>query len=241
LPSFPQLSGTTALVTGGSRGIGFAIARELAAEGCRVVIAGRGPEALERAVTQLNADGLSVSAKTCDVTSVDEVTALFDAIRQRLGKLHFMINNAGAAHALANVDQLSPEEFRRIVDVNLTGTFLCSRAAIPLMSSGGVIVNNVSVAAHQAFPGMAGYNAAKAGALALTNTLREELRSRGIRVLALIPGAVDTEIWQQFWPDAPTEKMMSPQDVARAVVLALSMPPNTAIDEIRMGPAAGTL
>jgi NAD(P)-dependent dehydrogenase (short-subunit alcohol dehydrogenase family) len=241
LPSFPQLSGKTALVTGGSRGIGLAIARELAAEGCRVVIVGRDPEALERAVTQLNADGLSVSAKTCDVTSVDEVTGLFDAIRQRLGELHFMINNAGAAHALANVDQLSPDEFRRIVDVNLTGTFLCSRAAIPLMNAGSVIVNNVSVAAHQAFPGMAGYNAAKAGALALTNTLREELRGRGIRVLALVPGAVDTEIWQQFWPDAPTKKMMLPLDVARAVVLALSMPPRTSIDEIRMGPAAGTL
>lgn len=237
----PQLSGKAALITGGSRGIGFAVARELAAEGCRVIIVGRDSDALERAVTQLNADGLSVSAKTCDVTSIEQVTALFEAIRQRLGQLDFMINNAGAAHALTKVEQLAPDDFRRIIDVNLIGTFLCSRAAIPLMSSGGVIVNNVSVAAHQAFPGMAGYNAAKAGALALTNTLREELRSKGIRVLALVSGAVDTEIWQQFWPDASTEKMMSPQDVARAVVLALSMPPKTAIDEIRMGPAAGTL
>jgi NAD(P)-dependent dehydrogenase (short-subunit alcohol dehydrogenase family) len=236
-----QLDGKNALITGGSRGIGLAIAHELAREGCRVVIVGRDSEALERAVSQFKDEGQAVSAKTCDVTNPDQVMALFEAIWQRLGQLDFMINNAGAAHALTNVDQLSLDEFRRVLDVNLIGTFLCSRAAIPLMTAGGVIVNNLSVAADQAFPGMAGYNAAKAGTLALTKTLREELRGRGIRVLALIPGAVDTEIWQQFWPDAPREKMMSAQDLARAVVLALSMPPGTAVDEIRMGPAAGTL
>jgi short-subunit dehydrogenase len=104
-----------------------------------------------------------------------------------------------------------------------------------------VIVNNLSVAAHQPFAGMSAYNASKAGALALTNTLREELRGQGIRVLALVPGAVDTDIWQQFWPEAPREKMVSTQDVARAVMLALTMPASTSIDEIRIGPAAGTL
>jgi short-subunit dehydrogenase len=109
------------------------------------------------------------------------------------------------------------------------------------MSPGAMIVNNLSVAAHQAFAGMSAYNASKAGALALTNVLREEMREKGIRVLALVPGAVDTDIWQQFWPDAPRYKMMSVHDVARVVVLALSMPTNTAIDEIRMGPASGTL
>jgi NAD(P)-dependent dehydrogenase (short-subunit alcohol dehydrogenase family) len=125
--------------------------------------------------------------------------------------------------------------------VNLVGTFLCCRAAIPLMNGSGVIVNNISVAAHQAFAGMSAYSASKAGALAFTNTLREELRGQGIRVLALIPGAVDTDIWQQFWPAAPRKKMMSALDVARAVVLALSMPANTSVDEIKMGPSVGTL
>lgn len=109
------------------------------------------------------------------------------------------------------------------------------------MSPGAVIVNNLSVAAHQPFTGMSAYSASKAGALALTNTLREELRGQGIRVLGLIPGAVDTDIWQQFWPEAPREKMVSTEDVARAVVLALAMPKNTSVDEIRIGPASGTL
>jgi NAD(P)-dependent dehydrogenase (short-subunit alcohol dehydrogenase family) len=229
------------VVTGGSRGIGLEITRELARNGCRVAIAGRDPQALEAAIAQLKAEGLSISAKRCDVSDSEQVHEFFHAVRERMGGLDFLINNAGAAHALNNVDRLAPEEFRRVIDVNLVGTFLCCRAAIPLMSAGAVIVNNLSVAAHQAFAGMSGYNASKAGALALTNVLREELRQKGIRVLALVPGAVDTDIWQQFWPDAPREKMMPTDDVARAVVLALSMPPNTSIDEIRMGPASGAL
>lgn len=236
-----KLGGKTAIVTGGSRGIGFAIARELALNGCRVAIAGRNPDALESAISQLKGEGLSVSAKSCDISDDSELRDFFESVRQHFTSLDFLINNAGAAHALANVDRLAPEEFRRVVDVNLTGTFLCCRAAIPLMGPGAVIVNNLSVAAHQPFAGMSAYNASKAGALALTNTLREELRAQGIRVLALIPGATDTDIWQQFWPEAPRDKMMSPQDVARVVVLALTMPPNTSLDEIRMGPASGTL
>src|SRR5215469_16242492 len=236
-----NLQGQSAVVTGGSRGIGLAITRQLAREGCRVAIAGRDPQALEAAISDLRKDGLSASAKRCDISDQDQVHEFFHAIRERFASLDYLINNAGAAHALANVDRLSPEEFRRVVEVNLVGTFLCCRAAIPLMHSGSVIVNNLSVAAQTPFAGMSAYNASKAGALALTNTLREELRGQGIRVLALIPGAVDTDIWQQFWPEAPREKMVSPTDVARAVALGLSVPPNTSVDEIRMGPAAGTL
>ena len=236
-----NLTGKTAVVTGGSRGIGLGIAHELAASGCRVAIAGRDSRALEAAIAQFKNEDLSLSAKRCDVSNPDQVNELFQAVRERFKSLDFLINNAGAAHALANVDRLTPDEFRRVIDTNLVGTFLCCRAAIPLMSAGAVIVNNLSVAAHQTFAGMSGYNASKAGALAFTNTLREELRTQGIRVMALIPGAVDTDIWQQFWPDAPREKMVSTQDVARAVVLALTMPPNTSIDEIRIGPASGTL
>jgi NAD(P)-dependent dehydrogenase (short-subunit alcohol dehydrogenase family) len=234
-------TGKTAVVTGGNRGIGLAIARELARNGCNVVISGRNAEALEAALMQLKSEGCTISAKSCDISDSEQVDRLFDAVRQHCGALDFLVNNAGAAHALATVDQIAPEEFRRVVDVNLVGTFLCCHAAIPLMRSGGVIVNNLSVAALQSFSGMSAYNASKAGALALTNVLREELRGKGIRVLALIPGAVDTDIWQQFWPEAPREKMISAEDVARAVALAVLMPANTSIEEIRIGPAIGTL
>ena len=164
---------------------------------------------------------------------------------QEIGKQHstidVLINNAGVAHALAPVDQLPIETWKEVIDTNLTGTFLVTRAALPLMRAGGTIVNNLSVAAVTPFPGMSAYNASKFGALGFTKALREDLRKRGIRVLALLPGATDTEIWGQFWADAPKEKMISAETVAEAVLHAVSAPANTSIDEIRIGPAAGVL
>jgi short-subunit dehydrogenase len=112
---------------------------------------------------------------------------------------------------------------------------------LSLMQSGGTIVNNLSVAAIQPFAGMSAYNASKYGAYGFTQALREDLRKSGIRVLALLPGATDTDIWGQFWPNAPREKMVSPRTVAEAVVHAVSTPANISIDEIRLGPASGVL
>ncbi len=94
-----------------------------------------------------------------------------------------------------------------------------------MMKRGGTIVNNLSVAATRVFAGSAAYNASKHGALGLTNTLREELRPRGIRVIALLPGATDTDIWTTLWPQAPRKKMMSPETVAAAILQAILLPP----------------
>jgi short-subunit dehydrogenase len=109
------------------------------------------------------------------------------------------------------------------------------------MAAGGTIVNNISVAAVHPFAGMAAYTASKAGALGFTNVLREDLRKRGIRVLALMAGATDTEIWNQFWPDAPREKMVSSETVAQAVCHALTIPDKATIEEIKIGPTVGVL
>jgi short-subunit dehydrogenase len=119
--------------------------------------------------------------------------------------------------------------------------FLTTRAALAMMKAGGTIVNNLSVAAVQPFEGMAAYNASKYGALGFTNALRLDLRKRGIRVLALMPGATDTAIWDQFWPQAPREKMLCADTVAEAVLHAVTLPPEATIEEIRIGPTAGVL
>jgi 3-oxoacyl-[acyl-carrier protein] reductase len=230
-----------AVITGGGSGIGLAMARIFAAAGYSVLITGRDAKRLQKAAANIPADKKQVTGIPCDVRDSASVEKLFREVGKHHSTIDVLINNAGVAHSLAPVDQLSIETWREVIDTNLTGTFLVTRAALPLMRAGGTIVNNLSVAALQPFAGMAAYNASKFGALGFTHALREDLRKRGIRVLALLPGATNTEIWSQFWPDAPKEKMISAETVAQAVLHAVLAPPNTAIEEIRIGPAAGVL
>lgn len=178
---------------------------------------------------------------SCDVRDPDAITKLLSAARKKFGQLDILVNNAGIAHENANVDQLGIQGWKDVIDTNLTGMFLVTRAALPLMKSGAVIVNNLSIAAQRVFPGSSAYNASKHGALGLTNTLREELRTRGIRVIALLPGATNTDIWKTLWPEAPRKKMMSPETVAQAVVNALLLPPESTVEELVILPSAGTL
>jgi 3-oxoacyl-[acyl-carrier protein] reductase len=112
---------------------------------------------------------------------------------------------------------------------------------LPLMHPGGTIVNNLSIAAKTVFPATSAYNASKHGALGFTDSLREDLRPRGIRVICLIPGATDTDIWNQFWPDAPRSKMMSPSTIAQAVISALKLPDNATVSQLEITPTGGAL
>lgn len=228
-----------AVITGGSRGIGLALARTFAKASYRVIISGRNVASLQAAADSLKATNVETLA--FDITDPAAIEKAFQQIKQRHATIDVLINNAGVAHALKPADQLSLETWKKVIDTNLTGTFLVTRAALPLMRAGGTIVNNLSVAAVQPFAGMSAYNASKFGAMGFTQALREDLRKRGIRVVALMPGATDTDIWQQFWPDAPRAKMVSPETVAEAVLHAVSAPANASIDEIRVLPAAGVL
>ncbi|MGZ4873492.1 MAG: SDR family oxidoreductase [Candidatus Angelobacter sp.] len=233
--------GKVVVITGGGSGIGLAMARIFAASGYSVVITGREAKRLQEAAEELSSRQAKVGGIACDVRDPASVEKLFQEIGKRHSTIDVLINNAGVAHALAPVDQLPVEIWKDVIDTNLTGTFLVTRAALPLMRAGGTIVNNLSVAALQPFAGMSAYNASKFGALGFTHALREDLRKRGIRVVALLPGATNTEIWGQFWPDAPREKMLSAETVAQSVLHAVSAPANTAIEEIRIGPTAGVL
>ncbi len=229
-----------AAITGASRGIGRAIAQTFAAAGCDLALSARNTKFLP-AAELADPHGVRVLVSECDVRNQESVTAFFNAVSQRFGRIDILVNNAGLVSPSASAAEISYDDWRDVIDTNLTGTFLCCRAALPLMRRGGVIVNNVSISAQRGFPGMSSYDAAKAGALGFTRTLREELRERGIRVVALLPGATDTDIWNQFWPDAPRERMMSPETVARAVLHAVTLPENAAIEELVLAPASGRL
>src|SRR5207253_5750724 len=182
-----------------------------------------------------------VLARTADVRQPRSIDALFSAVARTFGHVDVLINNAGISHQIAEIQKLSVDVWLDVIQTNLTGMFLCTQAALPFMRSGGTIVNNLSIAAKQVFAGQAGYCAAKHGALGLTNTLREELRERGIRVIALLPGATDTAIWNTLWPEAPRKKMMQPETVAQALVNTLVLPAESTVEELVIMPSAGTL
>ncbi|MGA3053001.1 MAG: SDR family oxidoreductase [Candidatus Korobacteraceae bacterium] len=248
----PRLLGKVAVVTGGSRGIGFAIARTFAAEGCSVVITGRDAATLAKSAAELrrllpkkshahNDNAAQIVTEVCDVRDPDSVASLFAMVKQRLSRLDVLVNNAGIAQPAVSIEQTSLEVWRAAIDTNLTGLFLCTRAALPVMQSGATIINNLSVAAKTVFPNFAAYNASKHGALGFTLSLRDELIPRGIRVVALMPGATDTDLWQQFWPDAPRERMMDVESVAEAVLYAVLLPPNANLSELVLAPSGGAL
>ncbi len=236
--SFDPLRGKIAVVTGASRGIGLAIAQALADAGCRVALAARFRDGGQIREIQHK---LGAFAQSCDVRDERSVSAFFGAVSKRFGRVDVLVNNAGIGGPSRKVAQLSADDWREVIETNLTGMFLATRAALPLMKRGASIVNNLSVSAKSVFPGMSAYNASKHGAAGFTNTLREELRERGIRVIGLCPGATDTAIWEQFWPQAPRRRMMSPETIARAVVFALSLPTEATVEELVIAPTGGAL
>ena len=236
-----RLRGKVAVVTGGNRGIGLAVAEGLAAEGCAVVLAGRDIRALRAAVRKLEGRGAEAMAQPCEVRDPGSVAELFAESKRRFRRLDILFNNAGIAHPPCKIEKLPLRAWRTVLDTNLTGMFLCAKAAIPLLRRGGVMVNNLSIAAKQVFPGSSAYDVSKHGALGLTRALREELRGRGIRVMALLPGPTATDIWEQFWPGAPRSRMISPTEVAAVVVEAVVLPAGTSVEELVIGPTRGAL
>lgn len=228
------------MITGASRGIGRALVEVFAEAGSDLGLCARNPKPLDGdEIVRLHQ--VQALVAECDVRREASVVEFFTAIKLRFGRIDVLINNAGVAGRSAPIAEITADDWHDILDTNLTGAFLCTRAALPLLRSGGAIVNNLSVAAKMVFPGMAAYNAAKWGARGFTETLRQEVRERGIRVIGVYPGATDTSIWSQFWPEAPRARMMSPETIARAVLHAVTMPENATMAELVIAPTAGAL
>jgi NAD(P)-dependent dehydrogenase (short-subunit alcohol dehydrogenase family) len=203
----------TAIVTGGGRGIGAAIARALTARGLRVSVFARTRAEVERVV----AEGWAALAVAGDVRREEDVARLVAAHERALGPADVLVNGAGGlARGLA--EELSPAAFRDVLDVNLVGPFLCARAVIPGMKARrrGRIVNVASISATVGTAGGSAYNASKAGLVGLTRCLAEELRAHGVQCVAVSPGSTDTAMLKE----TPFEPEMSPDDVAQVVVFA---------------------
>ena len=236
MPTRP-LAHKVAVITGASRGIGRALAEVFASAGCSLALCARTPDPAA-AQDLANRHGVPVLSLACDVRSEVSVADFFSAVREKFGRIHFLLNNAGLAGPAAKIEDIQLDNWLNIMATNVTGTFLCTRAALPLIESGGAIVNTLSIASRRAFTSQGAYVAAKHAAAGFTDVLREEARPRFIRVIGVYPGATSTDIWDQFWPTAPRENMMTPETIAQAILNAVLLPDSATMEELVLRPTA---
>jgi NAD(P)-dependent dehydrogenase (short-subunit alcohol dehydrogenase family) len=214
-----ELGGRTAIVTGGSKGIGYAVARRLAEANSNVVICARGEAEVAAAASELGAlgEGAVIGVKA-DMRSFDDVRRLTTIAVERFGRLDILINNAGVG-GFAPVDEISPQMWSQILETNLTGVFYASREAIPHMRERGEgwIINIGSLAGKNPFAGGAAYNASKFGLLGFSEAMMLDVRHHGIRVSCIMPGSVETH-FSGPGSHSGADWKLQPDDIAEAVM-----------------------
>lgn len=231
------LTGKVALVTGATRGIGRAIAERLLDEGARVAICGRSADSVARAVEELASQhGGEVIGEAADVSRLEDVNRLFAKVDERFGGLDVLVNNAGIG-IFRKVAEISPEEWHRTVDLNLTGVYYCCHAALPRFkqrAGGGYVIQIGSLAGKNPFAGGAAYNASKFGLIGFSEAMMLDHRHDNVRVSTIMPGSVDTEFGGTA---SHSGWKIAPGDIAEVVVMLLRMPERTLVSRVEMRPS----
>jgi 3-oxoacyl-[acyl-carrier protein] reductase len=229
------LTGRVALVTGGSRGIGRAIAHKLSLLGASVSVCGRDSAALKSVAQELSAAGVPIHSQTADITKSADIASLVAQTESTLGSISILVNNAGIG-LFGPVHEKSEADWNRLMDTNLKSVFLVSRTVVPSMirRGSGDIVNISSLAGKSTFAGGGIYCASKWGLMGLSGCMAEELREHGIRVSVVCPGSVATE-FSGRGPKDPA-KVLTAQDVAHAVAAIVTQGPQSFLSEIDLRP-----
>jgi len=232
-----NISGKTAVVTGGTKGIGFAISAKLLEAGARVFVCGRGESDLTVALTKLAPYG-RVEGETADVRSEDQVRSMLKNCEKAFGGVDILVNNAGIGIIGKTVEQMSGDEFRQTLETNLFGVFYVCHYAIPMMKKrgGGYIVNISSLAGQNAHPKMAAYNASKFGLNGFSEALMQEVRADKIKLSYICPGSVNT----YFGGDTPSEDQawqLQAEDIAQTVIDLLNMNDRALPSKIEIRPS----
>jgi NAD(P)-dependent dehydrogenase (short-subunit alcohol dehydrogenase family) len=234
-----ELKDKVAVVTGGSRGIGYAIAARLLEEGAKVYLCGRDGKTLEQALEALRPQGgAGLDGRVADVGRYEHCRALIRAAAERFGGIDILVNNAGIGIMKA-VDQLTPEEWDATIQTNLSGSFYCCREAIPLMRQrgGGYIFNISSLAGVNPFAGGSAYNASKFGLNGFSEAMMQDVRYDGIRVSYIMPGSVDTDFGGAVGSRPRQSWKLTGEDIAKAVVDLYKYPSTVLASRIEMRPA----
>jgi 3-oxoacyl-[acyl-carrier protein] reductase len=234
-----ELKDKVAVVTGGTRGIGYCIAEALLAEGARVFICGRDPEFLKTALENLRAKAKErVDGIVANVRRFEDCRKLIHAAAERFGGLDILVNNAGIG-IMKPVDQLTPEEWDATVETNLSGVFYCCREAIPLMRQrgGGYIFNISSLAGINPFAGGSAYNASKFGVNGFSEAMMQDVRYDGIRVSYIMPGSVDTDFGGAPGSRSRDTWKLTGEDIAKAVIDLYRFPRTALASRIELRPS----
>ena len=229
-----DLTGKNAIVTGGTRGIGHAIAKALVKAGANVAITARTESKIESVISRLNVAGPgTATGYVCDVRDYKQVKSVFAEI----GGVDILINNAGIG-IFAPVESMSPEDFRAVLETNVFGVFYCCHEAIPLMKQrgGGYIINISSLAGTNAHPQMAAYNASKFGLNGFSEALMQEVRHDGIKVSYIMPGSVNTEFGGDKSNDQKSWELQ-PSDIAQVVMDLLAHPDRSLPSRVEIRPS----
>lgn len=231
------LQDKAAIVTGGTKGIGRAIAEALLAEGARVTISARHREDVQRAVQEMKVSaGDRIRGAVCDVRQGDLVADMIATAVQAFGGLHLLINNAGIG-IFAPAEKLSFDQWRQVIETNLSGVFYCCHEAIPqLKKEGGWIINIGSLAGKNAFPTATAYNASKFGLIGFSEALMQEVRHDNIRVSYIMPGSVNTDFGGES-PDESKAWQLQPEDIAEVVVDLLRHPSRSLPSRVEIRPS----
>lgn len=232
-----DLTGRTAVVTGGTKGIGRAVARALAGAGASVAIGARTPEDVEREARELaGVGGGGALGVVCDVRRPGDCRTLVERTVAEFGRLDILVNNAGVG-VFAPIQTLDPEDWQLQIEVNLGGVFHCTKAAVPhLVATGGWVVNIGSLAGRNAFAGGVGYNASKFGLLGMTEAMMLDLREEGVRVTLIMPGSVRTHFSNRT-PGPEDAWKLQPEDVARAVLDVVAYPGHALASRVELRPS----
>jgi 3-oxoacyl-[acyl-carrier protein] reductase len=235
MPSLDALAGKVALITGASRGIGFAIARRLGRMGARVSICGRDQAKLDQSASSLRGEGIETLSVQTDVTRGDQISSLVQRTQQEFGLIDILVNNAGIG-LFGPFHEFGEADWNAVVDTNLKSVFLVSRAVAPEMirRQTGHIINISSLAGKNTFANGAIYCASKWGLMGLTGSMAEDLRGHGIRVSAICPGSVATEFSGQGGKNP--SKILQPDDVAHAVAALVTQTAGSFISEVHIRP-----
>ena len=230
-------SSRIALVTGGTRGIGSAIARRLARDGFSVFISGRTEESVREAVEGFEKEKVIIRGFAADARREEDQKRLIQSVADAAGRLDVLVNNAGIGH-FEPVDRLPPSRFREVIEVNLIGVYYAVHFAAPLMkrSGGGFIVNIASLAAVNAFAGGSAYNASKFGLLGFSEAAMLDLRHDGIRLATVLPGSVATDFGHSHG-NRDLSWMLQADDVAEAVADLVAFPDRAIPSRIDLRPA----